>query len=351
MGVRTKNRNLPPHMRIRSYINKRGKVWTGYYYVHKRDGQGKQKETPLGSDFILALQKWAVIEGRPAVAESALGNIYQKYIKWAGNRDVSGLSDRTLRDYRSLWKHLAKVFGDSPIDTIAPSDLLCYFDMRPTKIRAKKEIKFLSTLHNWARARGYTTTANPATGITRQMKAPSKRTIYVTDSDFTLVRKHAIQPVQDAMDIALLTGQRPADVFKMRWSDIQDGILTVVQNKTGQTVHIRIEGQLKKTLERIRSRPILSPWIINNRGRKLADITFRRAFDDARNKAETEAKETGITFQRWQFKDLRAKAATDSENHQAAQRLLGHRHATTTDIYRRDDGQAATPLKKRIGAD
>lgn len=38
----------------------------------------------------------------------------------------------------------------------------------------------------------------------------------------------------DAMDLALLTGQRPADVLKLKGTDIRDGALWIVQNKTGQ---------------------------------------------------------------------------------------------------------------------
>lgn len=348
VGIRTKNRHLPPHMITRQYTNKRGQTWTGYYYQGYRNADGKRKVIPLGDDLAIALRRWAELEGKPAIADNALRNIHAKYRKWAEQRDISGLSLRTIKEYDARWKTLEKVFGEIPIDNIQPQHLLRYFDMRSSKIRAKKEITFLGTLFNWARARGYATAANPVTGITRQMKAPTKRTIYVRDIDFQLVRKNAIQPVQDAMDIALLTGQRPADVFKMRWSDIKDGILHIHQNKTGQKVQILIEGELKKILSNIRKRPYLSAWIINNRGKKLTDITFRRAFDDARNKAEIEAQQSGIPFQRFQFRDLRAKAATDSENHTQAQKLLGHKHATTTDIYRRDDGTAVIPLKKKI---
>lgn len=331
-------------MKARTYTNKRGQTWVGYYYRHKRDAEGKQKEIPLGSDLTIALRKWAEIEGKPAVSDNALGKIYQKYIKWAENRDVSGLSQRTIKDYQEHWRQLEKIFADAPIDQIQPQHLVRYFDARESKIRAKKEIKFLSTIYNWAKARGYSMGVNPTQGITRQMRVQTKRTIYVTDTDFALVRKNAVQFVQDAMDIALLTGQRPADVFKMRWTDIKDGILTIQQNKTGQTVHITIEGELKKTLDNIRSRPVISQTII----KKTTSATFRRAFTDARDKAEIEAKEAGIKFQRFQFKDIRAKAATDSADHTQAQKLLGHKHATTTDIYRRNDGQAVSPLKKKI---
>ncbi len=348
-GIRTKNRNLPPHMVVRTYTNKRGQTWTGYYYQGIRNADGKRKAIPLGSDLSIALRKWAEIEGKPAIADNALSKVYLKYLTWAEQRDISGLSLRTIKDYRSNWKFLDKVFGQVPIDNILPQHLLRYFDVRESKIRAKKEIKFLGTLFNWARSRGYATSSNPVTGITRLLKAPSKRTIYVRDIDFQLVRKNAIQPVQDAMDLALLTGQRPGDVFKMRWTDIQDSVLTIHQNKTGQTVRIAIEGQLKTVLTAIRKRPFISAWIINNRGNRLTETTFKRAFTDARNKAEVEAKQAGITFQRFQFKDIRAKAATDSADHTQAQKLLGHKHAATTDIYRRNDGAIVTPLRKKIG--
>ena len=343
-GIRTKNRGLPPHMLVRSYTNKRGQTWNGYYYRGMRDADGRRKEIPLGSDLTTALRRWAELEGKPPVADNALTAVYTKYLTWAEQREISGLSLRTISDYKECWKKLDPVFGKVSIDNIKPEYLLRYFDERSSKNRGKREIKFLGTLFNWARARGYATIANPVSGLTRQMKVSNKRTIYVRDTDFQLVRKNAVQYVQDAMDIALLTGQRPADVLKMRWTDIREGVLHIHQNKTGAAVRIRIEGELKNVLETIRSRKEISSTII----RKLHQATFRRAFNDAQDKAEVEAKEAGINFRRFQFRDLRAKAATDSNTQTEAQKLLGHKHATTTDIYRRDDGETISPLNKKI---
>lgn len=337
-GVRKKNRNLPPHMAVRTYTNRKGDVWTGYYY-ERRDGKEKIVK-PLGSDLALALKKWAELEGRQPVIETTMDGIFAKYIVWAEQRDLSGLSVRSVNDYRSHWKFLSPVFGKVPIDKMKPEYLLRYFEARSSQFRAKKEVKFVSTMFNWAKARGYTTIENPVTGITRQMKVPTKRTIYVRDEDYLLVYKHARPILQDAMDIALLTGQRPADVFKMQWSDIKDGVLIVSQNKTGAVVRIAIEGQLSDVLKRIKSRCVVNMRIV-----PMSPATFKRAFDDARNKAEAEAKEMGITFQRFQFKDLRAKAATDSASQTDAQKLLGHKNQATTVIYRRDKGEVISPLK------
>ena len=52
------------------------------------------------------------------------------------------------------------------------------------------------------------------------------------------------------MDLAFLTGQRPANVFKAQWPDIKDGALVFVQNKTHQIVRGLISGKPEKTVRR-----------------------------------------------------------------------------------------------------
>ena len=50
----------------------------------------------------------------------------------------------------------------------------------------------------------------------------------------------------------------------------------------------------------------------------------------------------------WQIRDLRAKAASDSTTSLAAQRLLGHAAATTTDRYiRHGVGERVTPIMRK----
>ena len=53
------------------------------------------------------------------------------------------------------------------------------------------------------------------------------------------------------MDLALLTGQRPADVLKLKRSDIRDGALHLVQNKTGARLAIEVTGELAAVIARI----------------------------------------------------------------------------------------------------
>ena len=99
---------------------------------------------------------------------------------------------------------------------------------------------------------GYTDATNPCQGMKGFRESGRDR--YVTDAEFLAVHGKADPTLQDAMDIALLTGQRPADVLKIQCADIRDGTLFVSQNKTGATRAIEIVGELASVIERIDGR-------------------------------------------------------------------------------------------------
>ena len=72
---------------------------------------------------------------------------------------------------------------------------------------------------------------------------------YVSDDEFQAVWDKADQTTRDAMDLALLTGQRPADVLKIERTDLRDGAPWIVQNKT--KLAIEITGELAQLIDRI----------------------------------------------------------------------------------------------------
>jgi len=352
---KTKNRHLPPRMTLRTYKNKRGEVWTGYYYEHPRDADGKRKATPLGSDLAEAKKRWATLEGRPLpVDQTTVAGVFSDYIKWAENATESELAPRTVRDRRAYWRELEPVFGRTPINALRPEFVLPYFNARSSKVSAKKELKFLGVLCNWARARGKMTAQNPTTGLIRGLKAKESRDVYVSDTDLALVYKHAGEIIRDCLDLAYLTGQRPADVRKMRWDQVHDGKLEIAQRKTGAKMRIAIVGELAAVIDRIRARGVIGMTILADpKGQPLKEFGyFRSQFDKARDAAEAEAAEMGIPFERFQFRDLRPKAATDLESLAAAQKLLGHTTERMTAAYiRARRGDVVQPLLKKNGVD
>lgn len=121
--------------------------------------------------------------------------------------------------------------------------------------------------------------------------------------------------------------------------DIHDGALWIVQNKTWARRAIEIEGELALVIDRLltRQRRVTSVYLIQeDNGRALSPFALRSRFDRARKAA-------GVNFQ---FRDIRAKAATDTGDLAHSQKLLGHTHRDMTEHYvRARIGERVKPLR------
>ena len=141
------------------------------------------------------------------------------------------------------------------------------------------------------------------------------------------------------MDLALLTGQRPAEVLKLKPTDIRDGALWIIQNKTGARLGIEITDELAATIARIneRPRPTISAYLIQNEnGQPLTQCALRSRFDKARTLVKVD----------FQFRDIRAKAATDTGDLAHSQILLGHKNREMTEHYVKSrTGERVRPLR------
>ncbi|WP_255423353.1 integrase [Undibacterium sp. CY21W] len=87
------------------------------------------------------------------------------------------------------------------------------------------------------------------------------------------------------MDLALCTGQRPADVLKFNVTDIADGSLSLTQNKTGKKLRIAIEGELAEVIDRILAKPrdkVNKSLLQDLDGQRLSYFALRSRFDKAR---------------------------------------------------------------------
>ena len=184
---------------------------------------------------------------------------------------------------------------------------------------------------------GYTALQNPCQGV-KGFKE-TERSRYITDAEFEQVKAQAHFTVIDAMDLALLTGQRPADVLKLKRTDIRDGALWIVQNKTRQRLGVEVTGELAAVIARISERPrrAISAWLIQDEnGQPLTQGVLRSRFDKARTAAEVD----------FQFRDIRGKAATDTGNLAHSQKLLGHKNREMTEHYVKARlGERVKPLR------
>jgi integrase len=107
------------------------------------------------------------------------------------------------------------------------------------------------------------------------------------------------------------------------------------QGKTRARLQIDVIGELAALIDRIKSHGIVGMTLLSDpKGQQLKHSGyFRSQFKLARDRAEVKAVELGIKFVRFQFRDLRAKSASDMESMAKARKLLGHSTETMTSEY------------------
>lgn len=348
------NRDLPPRMIRRTRKRKNGNIWVGYYY-NGRDAAGNRVEIPLGGDLDEAKVEWARLDRKatpkPAHLMDRLFDDYESKI-------MPKLTPGTQADYEKGLRQLRKVFIGAPIDAITPQVIAQYRDARTAKIRANREIALLSTMFTFGREWGLTEKANPCFGLRRNKEMP--RDFYAGDIVWDAMYAQAPPELRNAMDLAYLTGQRPADVLKATVTDINNGFLMVGQGKTQKRLRIRLHDGvtasdlsvfLDTLLERKSTAGIKSSCLITNEvGLRMSYAMLRNRWDETRDKAAMKAELDGDpslanTIRQFQFRDIRPKAASEIDDIGHASRLLGHStQEMTKKVYRRV-GEVVRPTK------
>ena len=338
------NRDLPPRMLRRTRKRKNGRIWVSYYY-DGRDENGKRKEIPLGLDLYEAKVKWAKLEYKnPPKIVRNMGEVFDRYEA----RIIPGKKPRTQQDNLKELKQLRKAFENAPIEAITPQVVAQYRDARTAKIRANREIALLSHVFTIAREWGMTDKANPCAGVRRNKETP--RDFYADSAVWDAVFAQAAQELKDAMQLAYLTGQRPADVLKISINDLSDEFLMVGQGKTQKRLRISLRHEEIKTklshfiddlLERRSLAGIRNSKLITNAGGlRMSSQMLRNRWDEARLKAAKQAvaddnHELAASIRQFQFRDIRPKAASEIGLEHAS-RLLGHsKEEITRKVYRR----------------
>lgn len=345
----TRNLHLPQGMRVR---------WRGDvpYYFYEPPARPR-KEISLGKDYTLAVRKWADLRERSSVGDLVtFKHVADRYVGERLPKKAPATQAINLRELANLMK----VFNvpPMPIDDIDPVSVRQYLDLRrDAPYAANREKALLSHIFNFARNAGLTSKANPCAGI-EGFDEPG-RDVYIDDDVFAAVWDCAEPALRDALDLAYLTGQRPADVLKMSRNDMRDGALTVVQNKTGAKLRVEIVGELNVVIERIKARKVAGRTLIcDDKGQALTKFGLRGAFDRARDLAieasQVAADSAGLpdiaaSIRAFQFRDLRAKAGTDTEELRgmaAAKDQLGHTSEGMTAHYvRHRRGKLVKPTK------
>lgn len=337
------NQGLPQNLICRMRKRVSGKVVKYYYYV-----MADSKEKPLGIDKNLAILEAAKLNCNRTLSHSARLTFVEVAIKYKAEITPNKAKRTQYADASSI-KYLSQFFGDPPIELnkIQPKHIKMYLDWRKdVPAKANKEIGLFNHIWNTAREWGYTSLPSPVSGVTKfKMTA---RDVYVEDHIYKIFYDLANQDIKDLMDISYMTGQRPVDVVGITKHQIHDGILHIHQQKTGKKQRFKIIGQLEEIIDR-RLENTEKPFLFQNkRGNKLERQVLSYRFKELRDLALSKYPELEREIKEVQFRDLRAKSATDLyllKGTETAQTQLGHTDAKMTRRYIRRD-KIIMPLKR-----
>lgn len=227
------------------------------------------------------------------------------------------LKPATVADYLNILKRLDHHFGKMRLGTLKPNQVAHFLETRRKRgkgaTRANREFAVLSSLHDFGMRQMYVED-NPCYGVKRNTERPKKRA--VSNAAFLEVFEKANEAFQDLIAIAYLSGVRQTDVLLWTRDNVKPEGIVYAQSKTGKQHTVEWSDALRYFVRRAMERnPDGDRLLLNTQGLPWGVWAIKSQL--VRLKAS------------WTFKDLRAKAQTDSPHS-----VLGHGAALEA-VYRK----------------
>ncbi len=312
------------------------------YWYHRETGERLSEDADDRAARVLHIN--ATLDGwRGAAVPGSIGELIGRY---KASPDFTRLAPSTRRGYGTYLGLLERCFADDPVSGIDRAWLYKVRDSMADAPRAADLLlSILSILLGFAVDRGWRAD-NPAVRI-RKLRGGKSYEPW-PEAAIARFRAGADKRMVWAMELALYTGQRQSDVLAMQWHHIEDGLISVAQQKTGERLAIPIHRDLASVLDAI-PRGHLS-IVHTARGAPYTPSGFRASF----RKTLARLGLAGLQFHglRHTAGQLLAEAgATDRE----LMAILGHRTAAMVTRYTRKADQerlarsAIVKLETRTG--
>lgn len=215
---------------------------------------------PLGApdakDFALRLDQ-ALLGPEPTT-----GSLSHLIWRYQQSPEFRRLAPRTQDDYREQLVRIGRSFGREPLaafdDKLAAQRIFAWRDRRAASPRrADYGVQVLKALLGWAAGRGLVE-RNRAAGIPPLYRSDRRYKVWKHE-DVERFIAAAPPGLGLAMIMALETGQRQSDLLALRWTDIDDDVISLRQAKTRQDVAVPITPRLARALE---AAPRCSPFVL-----------------------------------------------------------------------------------------
>lgn len=251
-----------PHVK---YVRSKGKVYA-YFNTGTKNLKGKAiySRLPHPSDvgFYDSYSAMKAARTKRAAVSYLVSDLIRDFDDFTEQR--TDIKKNTKDLYRHSNKLVLKTLGNFPIDKVETSDVIWMMDNAIDGGGSKRNfLTMVRALYRWARL-NKKTVIDPAKDI-KSPKVGEHQPWPEPILQAGLVAKDARTRL--SINLLYYTGQRIGDVLKMRWDDIQDGAIYVLQEKTDKEVWPPIHSELAKVLEAtprtgetILASPAGKPW-------------------------------------------------------------------------------------------
>lgn len=268
-----------------------------YHYAWK--GGPRINAEPGTPEFWTAYNK--IVASRAEHTVGRLGDIIDEYLVSGEFKTVSTSHQRALRSYLEL---IRKQFGTMPLQVV--EDRRVRGDFRKwrdkfvaTPRKADYAWTTLSRLMTFAIDRGHIS-VNPCTGAGRLYEADRADKIW-GPAELRALLEAASAPLQQALMLALWTGQRQGDLLRLTWAAYDGRVIRLKQSKGKSRVPVPVGAPIRDMLDAMLAERKAVTILTNTKGQPWTSDGFRTSWDKAYKKA-------GIVD--LHFHDLRGTAVT-----------------------------------------
>lgn len=319
MGRKRKNHtHLPRHIQMR-----RG----SYYHVTMQ--QGKQVWIPLGKDYGEALRKWAELEGAASRPTLTVADALAHYLDDRASR----LSPKTLYDYKLQAKQLGQRFGAMRLSDLKRSHVFSYLKLRGN-IAGNRERDLLRAAINHARNLDFVGVNVCENMQYRNPESPRKR--YVDDSELAALIEHATPHFGLMLRLMYLTGMRIGDAISIELTAAGEDGIRWEERKTKKPRFVEWSDQLREVWKALAGSRIGAQALVRGRRGPYTESGAQSSFAKIRTRAGV----VDVTLH-----DMRRKSASDADDLNHAQKLLGHTDAAITKRHYRVKADGAKPVR------
>lgn len=282
-------------------------------------------------------------------AAPTVSNLWQEYQEALSRQKHSKAPSTVAEEHRRWNKIIEPAIGDMKVEDITPADISVLLSgvAKNAPVSANRLHALLRVMFSHALGLGWIT-IHPMQWLKRPGGAEPSRKKFLTDDEIKTIWLHIgdLRPnPRDALKLGLLTAQRPGEIMRMKWKDIdlEKGIWIIKETKTGNDHLTPLSPQVTNILK---DRKAGTGYTKKMLWMKESEYVFpskhntakgaigghMKTTKDARRKVQEKSKVT-----EWTAHDLRRTARTIMSRLQIKQhireRVLNHAQGGIQGVY------------------